>query len=213
MGFIVNNREKKKMNIYFDCEFTGLKQDTTLISIGLVSDDGKEFYAEFTDYDWESAYADKWILENVVDKLYYRTSGSDKIYIPNYYIGKRKDISTMLRNWLNQFDEVQLVSDVCHYDFVLFISLFGSAFDLPKNISPCCHDINQDIARYYGISEREAFDKSREEIVQEIAKLWDWDENMNKHNSLYDASVIRLIYRHIKVFNELPQFVEKGGME
>ena len=34
------------MNIYFDCEFTGLYKDTKLISIGLISDDGKQFYAD-----------------------------------------------------------------------------------------------------------------------------------------------------------------------
>ena len=37
--------------IFFDTEFTGLHQKTTLISIGLVSEDGREFYAELTDYD------------------------------------------------------------------------------------------------------------------------------------------------------------------
>ena len=37
--------------MFFDSEFTGLRQDTTLISIGLVAEDGSMFYAEFTDYD------------------------------------------------------------------------------------------------------------------------------------------------------------------
>lgn len=37
--------------IFFDSEFTGLHQNTTLISIGLISDDNNCFYAEFTDYD------------------------------------------------------------------------------------------------------------------------------------------------------------------
>lgn len=39
------------MNIYFDTEFTGLHQNTTLISIGCVSEDNKTFYAELDDYD------------------------------------------------------------------------------------------------------------------------------------------------------------------
>lgn len=34
--------------IFFDTEFTGLHQNTTLISIGLVSDEGERFYAELT---------------------------------------------------------------------------------------------------------------------------------------------------------------------
>lgn len=37
--------------IFFDTEFTGLHKDTSLISIGLVSENGQKFYAEITDYD------------------------------------------------------------------------------------------------------------------------------------------------------------------
>jgi len=33
--------------IFFDTEFTGLHKDTTLISIGLIAEDGRTFYAEF----------------------------------------------------------------------------------------------------------------------------------------------------------------------
>ena len=39
------------MKVFFDTEFTGLHRNTTLISIGLVSEDGRTFYAEFNDYD------------------------------------------------------------------------------------------------------------------------------------------------------------------
>ena len=39
------------MKLYFDTEFTGLHKNTTLISVGLIAEDGQEFYAEFTDYD------------------------------------------------------------------------------------------------------------------------------------------------------------------
>lgn len=89
-----------------------------------------------------------------------------------------------------------MVSDVCHYDMVLLIDLFGSAFDVPSYISPCCHDINQDIAHYYGISEKEAFDKSREEMIKEL-----YGETYvvpgTKHNALYDARVIQHIYNAI----------------
>jgi DNA polymerase III epsilon subunit-like protein len=41
---------KNCMKIFFDTEFTGLHKDTTLISIGLVSEDNRKFYAELIDY-------------------------------------------------------------------------------------------------------------------------------------------------------------------
>lgn len=182
------------MKLFFDTEFTGLHKDTILVSIGIVAENGKKFYAEFTDFDWEPVHKDKWLLDNVVNKLHYRKRGSEKTYMPDYHIGTKASISEMLENWLKQFDEVQFVSDVCHYDFVLLIDLFGGAFDLPKNVSAVCHDINQDIAKHYGISEREAFDKSREDIVSELCGQQIEGE---KHNALYDAEVIKAIYAEI----------------
>lgn len=39
------------MKLFFDTEFSGLRKDTELLSIGIVSDTGEAFYAEITDYD------------------------------------------------------------------------------------------------------------------------------------------------------------------
>ena len=181
------------MKIFFDTEFTGLHKNTTLISIGLVSEDGRQFYAELTDYNKEQC--DNWITENVLEHLISYDSDNFKKsnYIPNLHIGDKQNISIALRNWFKQFDFVELVSDVSHYDFVLFIDLFGTAFDLPDNICPACYDINQDIARKYNISQHEAFDKSREDILFQAYK-----EDVikgDKHNALYDAKVIRELYQ------------------
>ena len=56
------------MKLFFDTEFTGLHKDTTLISIGIVSEDGRKFYAEFSDFDIRQC--DNWIKENVLRNLY-----------------------------------------------------------------------------------------------------------------------------------------------
>ena len=187
------DKGRDSMKIFFDTEFTGLHKDTTLISIGLVSEDGRQFYAELTDYDLEQC--NDWIEKNVLENLItYRDDNFEKAnYIPNLHVGDKQDISKSLKNWFKQFDFVELISDVSHYDFVLFIDLFGTAFDLPDNICPACYDINQDIARKYSISQQEAFDKSREDILFQVYK-----ENVingDKHNALYDAKVIRELYQ------------------
>ena len=41
----------KIQRVFFDTEFTGLRKDTDLISIGCVSNESNDFYAELTDYD------------------------------------------------------------------------------------------------------------------------------------------------------------------
>lgn len=190
------------MNLYFDTEFTGLRKDTTLISIGIVSEDGRKFYAEFTDYD-ESQCGD-WIKQNVIKNLKLGGMGvgvSDTDEDPALRIarGDKRYIYQEMNEWLSQFNTIQFISDVCHYDFVLLIDLLtygGTALDLPENISAVCHDINQDIARHFGDSDHEAFDMSREQIMNDLCGE---DEIVkgDKHNALYDAEVIRAIHKAI----------------
>ena len=192
------------MELYFDTEFTGLQKDTTLISLGIIAANNKCFYAKFTDYNQEQV--DNWIQENVLDNL----ELSDEITL-NYDVteveGTKDEVREALYDWLGSFGDVnfELVSDVCHYDMVLFIDIFGNAFELPDNISPCCYDINQDIYYLYNdITMQEAFDKNREELLmelttnapREIEKIGNEVLALGedcKHNSLYDAIVIKAL--------------------
>ena len=189
---INENLIKNYMKIFFDTEFTGLHKNTTLISIGLVAEDGREFYGELNDYD--ESQCDDWIKENVISHLIYKDcKGSVSTYnngLTTYVNGDKSYIANQLDIWFSRFDNIELVSDVCHYDMMLLIDLFGSAFDLPKHINPACHDINQDIANRYDLSETWAFNKSREELLKEYNKTIEG----NKHNALYDAKVIKAIY-------------------
>lgn len=185
------------MKLFFDCEFTGLRQNTTPISIGIVSEDGKKFYAEFTDYD--ESQCNDWITENVTSELLHDTEKWYEGIADRQIHGIKKIISYALKDWIQQFKTIQFASDVCHYDFILLIDLLtngGTALDLPKNISAACHDINQDIAKHFNISDREAFDMSREKIMNDLCKTEDIVTG-NKHNSLYDAEVIKAIYEEI----------------
>jgi hypothetical protein len=186
------------MNIFFDTEFTGLHKNTTLISIGLISDNNKMFYAEFSDYD--RTQVDEWIQKNVIDNLTLEKEisvgwheVSDNLTLVR---GNRFVVREALNDWLKQFDTIEWISDVCHYDFVLLIDLIcGHALKLPYGKwNSACHDINQDIAKTQYIDEIKAFDYSREEILKEH----DIQIDGEKHNSLYDAKVIKVIYDIVK---------------
>lgn len=206
------------MNIFFDTEFTGLVPNTTLISLGCVTEHGEKFYAEFTDYD--ESLCDDWIKENVLKNLKFgpyhtevveglgRIDDTGNPMFDNTFEGDSKFIKEMLTRWLELVnpnnERIQFVSDVCHYDFYLLCNLFGGAFLLPENVNPVCYDICQRIPvlghndpaeghlmadeMYY------AFDTSREELCRYLTgKL----PEGNKHNSLYDAEVIKMIYEGI----------------
>lgn len=184
------------MKIFFDTEFTGLHKDTTLISLGMVDDNGRTFYAEFNDYD--KLQINDWVEQNVIKKLefnhidylfeYEGSSEGKDINKANFVVkGSKESVRAILELWLRPYSDVELVSDVCHYDMVLFVDIFGTAFDLPSNVGPSCHDINQDIARHYGCSELTAFEMNRENIVG-------MHSADSKHNALHDAQVIKKIY-------------------
>lgn len=198
--------------VYFDTEFTGLRKNTDLISIGLVNHKGDTFYAELNDFDENKC--DDWIIDNVYANLTYpETVKMDGRWT---ITGNKEEVRNMLIEWLDTYvpnKAVQFVSDVSHYDFVLLVDLLSggkTAMELPSRVSPCCLDINQDIATsiYRNIPEgkdekefnenfvpiAEAFNISREQIAQDYV---DGIGDVKKHNALYDAKVIREIHRHL----------------
>ena len=199
------------MKVFFDTEFTGLHKDTTLISIGLIDENGRTFYGEFSDYD--ESKCDNWIRENVIKHLKWSKEGPVEDFVNIYAngweaFGSKEYIKIVLSEWLSKYDEVELVSDCCHYDMVLFVDIFGDAWSIPDVVNPACHDINQDIAKYFDISEKEAFDLSREKFIEKVNIDRQDDQNNfdisegekiiniegDKHNALYDAKVIKEIY-------------------
>ena len=199
------------MKLFFDTEFTGLHKNTTLISVGIAAEDGRKFYAVLNDFD--RTQCTQWIKKNVLkgvveDLLCIPVSliediGEDGKYRDFWIVsGNKRLVSIHLNRWLNWiggYDSIQFVSDVCHYDFVLLIDLItngGTAFDLPGNISPVCHDMNQDIARFYKVTDAEAFDMDREQIMNDLCGQ-DYIVKGNKHDAMYDAEVMRAIWREV----------------
>lgn len=118
-------------------------------------------------------------------------------------------VLSSLKYWFNEIsnnsqERIQLVSDVCHYDMTLLCNLFGGSFNLPSNVNPVCYDICQDIWAfleddYDKLSDRmnHSFDMSREEMVN-LVNFEDLPKPSGlKHNSLYDAEVIRYLYKSL----------------
>lgn len=171
--------------IYFDTEFTGLHKNTTLISLALVSQNNQAFYIELTDYDRNQITS--WLEENVLAKL-----GIDKInkdFIKSfsqfqYMKGSKSEILPKLKLWLDQFEKIEIWSDCLSYDWVLFNDLFGTALDIPKNISYIPLDI---CTKFHdnGIDP----DITREEFVSELLNKTKHDA---KHTALWDAYIIKL---------------------
>lgn len=130
------------MILFLDTEFTGLHQSAQLISLALVSMEGQWFYAEFNDYDPQTL--SDWHQENVIANLLLE-KGIHPDFAGNKgqtFRGNFKDVASILKHWLAQFESVEIWADVLAYDWVLFCELFGGSLHLPKNIFYIPHDFS-----------------------------------------------------------------------
>lgn len=177
-----------RTKLFFDTEFSGLHQKTTLISLGIVSECGKTFYAEFADYD--KSQIDDWLKDNVIANLVCQApelnNNVGKTDDEYPFVGDTATIKFYLEKYLSQFEAVEMWSDCLAYDWVLFNQLFGHAFNIPKNVYYIPFDICT-VFKMKGIDP----DISREEFLGIGA--------MQKHNALWDAKVIKNCYEKLMV--------------
>jgi hypothetical protein len=119
----------KTINLYFDFEFTSLSPDAQPISIGIISDDNKKFYAEFTDFDIN--HCDEWVKENVLSKLYLKEKFCEnaRILAGDSWkcIANIIGIKFHLSEWLSQFSDykIQFVCDCGTYDWYWMVQLLA----------------------------------------------------------------------------------------
>jgi hypothetical protein len=186
------------LKVFWDCEFAGLHQNTTLISIGCVTENGRTFYAECTDYDLRQI--DDWLKEHVIGNLTLRScmpephpvhgpveswaNYSDKNAI--VVVGQSDFVVSCLADWLRDCGKVEMWSDCLAYDWVLFCELFGGAFRIPANV----YYIPFDLATLFKLKDVDP-DVNREDFA-EISKT-----DAKKHNALWDARVIKACYEKV----------------
>lgn len=177
------------MELFFDTEFTGLHQKTTLISLGIVSIDGLSFYSEFTDYD--ISQVDKWVYENVLSKCTMVNDNKEISRRGCYSVkGDTNKIKKELLYWLGcvgRKDTIfEMWSDCLAYDWVLFNNLFDGALNIPKNI----YYIPFDICTLFKIKGIDP-DISREEFCG-IGGQTEF-----KHTAIWDAAIIKECYKKL----------------
>lgn len=192
--------------LFFDTEFTDLKQDCELISIGVVADNGTPgddrpaFYAESIDFgeDKCSEFVKDHILPNLVLK-----DVSPKVIKHNQSVamsGTEEDIALQLDAWMRQFiedgEQLEIWSDCLAYDWVLFRQLFESMGGVPSYVYYIPFDIST-VMKVQGVDPditREEF--AAEKYSKDIKEIMGSDWGM-KHNSLVDAMVIYYCYKRL----------------
>lgn len=105
------------MRIAVDCEFNGFGGE--LISMALVAEDGREWYAERT----EPPVWNKWVYENVFPVL-----KLEPLELPEF--------RRQFRAFLEQFDNPTIVAD-WYTDLVLFFQVFAGRDHTESFHIPC----------------------------------------------------------------------------
>lgn len=173
--------------VYYDCEFLEDGRTIELISIGLVTEDGREYYAVNSGIDqWTPDGSEKlhkritshsWLMENVVPHLPLRQPPSR---FDGHWLWSLDKSSTLVkpswvianevRDFLLSVPDRELWAWYGAYDHVALCQLWGRMIDLPKGVPMWTHDLKQEADRLGypelppmpGATEHNALDDARE---------------------------------------------------
>ncbi len=118
------------MRYFLDTEFieSGPYYPIQLISIGIVSEDEREFYRVSNEFN--PKIANEWVRDNVLNNL----GNSTPISL--------KQIASDIKEFCPDI-KPQFWGYYADYDWVVFCQIFGSMMQLPKGWPMYCRDIKQ----------------------------------------------------------------------
>jgi hypothetical protein len=117
------------MKYWFDTEFCEDSILITLISIGMVSEDGRKYHAVSNEFNPEDC--NPWVKKNVLPFLPDKSTWKSKKQIKEEileFVGKEKP---------------EFWASYASYDWIVLCQLFGVMLDLPKDWPMFCRDIQQ----------------------------------------------------------------------
>jgi len=144
------------MKFFYDTEFIEDGKTIDLISIGIVAEDGSEYYAVNLDAPWKRIYKHEWLNEHVVPSLprYYGDARNIHGGGVNFddplcrtYAKIREDVSLFLRGPVEPWWPVDLWAWYGAYDHVALAQLFGPMIALPPGIPMWTNDLRQECHR------------------------------------------------------------------
>jgi hypothetical protein len=121
------------VRFFYDCEFIEDGRTVELVSIGVVDETGREFYAVSTEFD--PGRAIDWVRRNVLDKL---PGPADPAW------RSRARIRADLLEFLTESgDAIELWAWMSAYDHVVLCQLWGDMRALPRAIPRFTHELRQ----------------------------------------------------------------------
>ncbi|WP_425991294.1 3'-5' exoribonuclease domain-containing protein [Afipia sp. DC4300-2b1] len=126
------NRWGLKMKFWFDTEFLEDGKTIELISIGVVAEDGRTYYAETPDA-YSLCAESAWLKANVLSHL----TGMSQPSITRPRVQIAREIIEFVG------EKPEFWAYYCSYDWVALCQLYGRMIDLPKGWPMFCRDVKQ----------------------------------------------------------------------
>lgn len=146
------------MKIFYDTEFLEDGHTISLISIGMVAEDGRELYAINMECDLNRLLAHDWLMANVAPSLplakrahthgWYRPFLTWDPDLPDFEAVKlRTEIAANVAAFIQATPEPELWAWYGAYDHVALCQLFGRMIDLPDGVPMFTNDLKQEAVR------------------------------------------------------------------
>lgn len=139
------------MKYFYDTEFIEDGRTIDLVSIGIVAEDGREFYAVSQEFDQRALVKNNWLVENVLPSLpYFRTAVLAEVLFLDIdhseakLVKPRHQIADEVYSFLAETDkDIELWAYYGAYDHVALMQLWGRMIDKPDGIPMWTRDIMQ----------------------------------------------------------------------
>lgn len=187
---------------FYDTEFIEDGETIGLISIGIVADDGREYYAVNSDMPYERIAKHDFLCKKVVPHLPLRNKEVDEKveewiqesryfngYSPYTTLEFRLDTTDtvvkpkwVIANEVRDFllagtESIELWADHAAYDHVALCQLWGPMIDLPKGVPMFTNDVQQEIRKQPGDqtpSEQNGTAHNALDDARHVKLLWEW---------------------------------------
>ncbi len=124
------------MKYFYDTEFIEDGKIIDLISIGIIAEDGREYYAISNEFD--ASKASDWVKENVLSKLPPKNNFKESLVYKS-----REQIKQDILEFIKVETDPELWAYYAAYDHVAFCQLFGTMMELPEGYPMYTRDIKQ----------------------------------------------------------------------
>jgi hypothetical protein len=178
------------MEIYYDWEFLENGETIRPISLGMIREDGEEYYAIVNDaLTIRDASLHPWLKANVLPYLpLIQPITAGKPYWdtahPDYkYVKRIEKIADEVKAFIREVPDPQLWAYFAAYDHVCLAQLWGVMVDMPIGIPQRTNDVAQELGRL-------GYHPGRMEGLQ-------------RHNALSDAKEVKWLRESCEVFENL----------